>query len=195
MIPIVILAAGASTRLGKPKQNLVLKDQTLLQRMIRSANAASDHVLVVLGANFDQIAITISDTSAKVIYNQDWALGMSSSIQRAMSYIQLNHPESDAVMFTVCDQPFVTTDLLLRLVAIANKSTQGIIACSYHNTIGVPAIFKSAYFPQLQLLNHKQGAKMVLEQHSQDVYSVPFPLGAVDIDTVEDYNHLLAIPS
>jgi molybdenum cofactor cytidylyltransferase len=191
MIPIVILAAGSSSRLGKPKQNLVFKGQTLLQRMISSASAVSDEVLVILGANFNEIETTIIDADAKIMYNPDWALGMSSSIKQATSYIEQNFPEADAVLFAVCDQPYVNTELLQQLIEIAGSVKQGIIACSYNDTIGVPAVFKKIYFPELFKLNGNEGAKKIIGQHLQDVYTIFFPLGSTDIDTEEDFNRLL----
>lgn len=190
MIPIVILAAGPSSRMGKPKQNLLFKGQTLLNGMIWSAASVSDKVIVVLGANFDAVEETVKDTDAGILHNKDWAMGMSSSIKQAVSHIGLKYANADAALFTVCDQPFVNAELLQKMIAVADTVEQGIIASSYNNTSGVPALFKKAYFSQLLKLNGKEGAKKIIAQSSQDVYSIPFPLGAIDIDTEEDFNHL-----
>ena len=191
MIPIVILAAGPSIRMGKPKQNLFFDGQTLLGRMIRSAKSVSDKVFVVLGANFEAIEETVRDLNAEILYNKDWAPGMSSSIKLAVSRIQMKYPNADAVIFAVCDQPFVSAELLQMMIGAANTVEPGIIACSYNNTAGVPALFKKIYFPDLLKLNGKEGAKKIIEQHLQDVYSIPFPPGGIDIDTEEDFNQLL----
>lgn len=193
MTPIVILAAGSSSRMGKPKQNLVFEGQTLLQRMIKMASAASNKVLVILGANFNDIEITINKTDAEIINNADWMLGMGSSIKQAINYIEQNYPDADAVLFVVCDQPFVSTELLQKLIRKADAVEPGIIACNYNNILGVPALFKKSYFPQLLKLNSKEGAKNIIEQHLQDVYNIPFPLGSIDIDDEEDFNHLLGL--
>jgi len=191
MVPIVILAAGSSSRLGKPKQNLVYNGQTLLQSIIRSACAASGKVMVVLGANFKDIEPTINDTDAEVIYNPDWALGMSSSIKQALHHIKLNYPAANSIVFTVCDQPYVNTALLKQLIETAGKVEQGIIACGYNDTTGVPALFKKPYFGELLQLNGQEGARKVIALHSQDVYTIPFALGKIDIDLEEDFNRLL----
>ena len=192
MIPIVILAAGSSSRMGTPKQNLAFDGQTLLQRVIQAAKGASNNVIVVLGANSEVIETTIKDTLTEILYNNDWALGMSSSIKQAISHIQLNYTNADAVAFVVCDQPYVNSGLLKELIKTAGTTGHRIVACSYNGTVGVPALFKKQYFPQLLKLNGKEGAKKVMEQHLQDVRSIPFPLGGVDIDTEEDFNHLLS---
>lgn len=191
MIPIVILAAGPSSRMGKPKQNLLFKGQTLLNGMIWSAASVSDKVIVVLGANFDAIETTVKNTDAGILHNKDWAVGMSSSIKLAVSHIRLKYANADAVVFMVCDQPFVNAELLQKMIAVADTVEQGIIASSYNSTVGVPALFKKTYFPQLLTLNGKEGAKKIIAQNSQDVYSIHFTLGAIDIDTEEDFNHLL----
>ncbi|MBD1387552.1 nucleotidyltransferase family protein [Mucilaginibacter rigui] len=192
MTPIVILAAGSSSRMGTPKQNLYIGRHTLLQRMVQAATAASDSVLVILGANFDALAATINDTNAGILYNKDWALGMGSSIKLAVSHIQLKHTNTDTIVFMVCDQPYVNAELLKKLIITAGKVKEEIIACSYNGIMGVPVVFKKRYFSELLTLNGKEGAKKILEQHMEDVYTVPFPLGSVDIDTEEDYNNLPA---
>jgi molybdenum cofactor cytidylyltransferase len=191
MIPIVILAAGASSRLGKPKQNLVFKGQTLLQRMIVSASAVSGQVIVVLGANLNEIDSTNFDVATEILYNEDWALGMGSSIRQATSHVEQKYPHANAMLVTVCDQPYVDTALLQQLFETAGFVKHDIVACSYKGTVGVPAVFKKICFPELLKLNGKEGAKKIMEQRLQNVYQIPFPLGSVDIDTEEDFNNLL----
>ncbi|MES2268434.1 MAG: nucleotidyltransferase family protein [Bacteroidota bacterium] len=191
MIPIVILAAGSSSRMGKPKQNLLYKGQTLLEKIIRSSEAASDNVIIVLGANYDVIKATIKDTHSEILYNNDWELGMSSSIKLAVSHIKQKYTDEEGVIFAVCDQPYVTSALLTQIIETADKVKQGVIACSYNGTVGVPALFKKAYYSNLLKLSGQEGAKKIIEQHPQDVFSIPFRLGSADIDTEEDFNNLL----
>lgn len=190
MTAIVILAAGSSSRIGTPKQNLLFDGQTLLQRIIQAANDASDKVLVILGANSDAIEGTIKGLNTEILYNKDWAIGMSASVKQAVLHIQAKYTQADAVMFVVCDQPYVTAGLLKELIITAGKVKQGIIACSYNDTVGVPALFKKEYFVQLLKLNGKDGAKKIMQKHFRDVFSISFPLGSIDIDTKEAYNQL-----
>lgn len=190
MTAIVILAAGSSSRLGSPKQNLLYKGQTLLQRAIAHADIVSTKVVVVLGANADVIEPTIAEVAALILHNPDWAEGMASSIRLAVNHLTENLPETTAAIFMVCDQPFADATLLQDLIDIKARSEKRIVASAYKNTVGVPVLFNVAYFPQLLLLQGHDGAKVILKQHADDIEAVEFPLGVVDVDTVEDYEGL-----
>src|ERR1700761_1556804 len=109
MTAAIILAAGESSRLGQPKQNLLFKGQTLLQRTVDSAlQSECKPVIVVLGAN-DSTIIPPKETI--VLYNKDWKEGMASSIRTAIN--ELNKDLSvDKVIIMLCDQPFVKAELL-----------------------------------------------------------------------------------
>ena len=88
----------------------------------------------------------------------------------------------------VCDQPFVSVALLNELIDACNTSGDDIIACSYSNTIGTPALFSKNYFPALLALQGDEGAKKLLKQYNGSVGVVSFPKGNIDIDTIQDYN-------
>jgi len=188
MTGIIILAAGSSSRLGTPKQNLVYRGQTLLQRAVEVAcSSVCKPVIVVLGANEDAIKPTIKTTPVTIIYNPDWHEGMASSIRLGVKEIQKSAPAVTSVILMLCDQPFVDVNLLNTLVEIKTTSEADIVASAYNNTIGVPVLFGSTYFDDLLSLRGQEGAKKLLMKHKEGVVSVPFPLGSVDIDTVEDY--------
>ncbi|MFI5139094.1 MAG: NTP transferase domain-containing protein [Sphingobacteriales bacterium] len=183
---IIILAAGSSGRLGSPKQNLIYNGQTLLQRAIETAVAsACGPVIVVLGANENVIRQSIEDSRATIVYNTDWQEGMASSIRVGITALNKSHPKSEDVILILCDQPFVDTSLLNQLVQ--KKSAKGIIACAYNDTIGPPVLFDAAYFDELLLLKGQEGAKKLLMKYRNEVITMPFPLGSVDIDTAEDF--------
>jgi molybdenum cofactor cytidylyltransferase len=194
MIAVVILAAGSSTRFGSPKQNLVYNGQTLLQRAIISALSATETVLVVLGANRENIEYAIKDQPVSIIYNAKWQQGMATSISLAMEGVQSLYPQITSIIFMLCDQPFADEILLKQLINSAETSDKGIVACAYNNTVGVPVLFKSDYFPYLLALKGQEGAKKLLLLHADDVQSIPFSLGEVDIDTVEDFEELKSRP-
>lgn len=189
MTGIIILAAGSSSRLGTPKQNLVYKDQTLLQRAIKTALATScSPIAVVLGANFEVIKPTIEDLPATIIYNEDWQEGMSSSIRLGISELQKNQAKIDSVILMLCDQPFVNTELLHQLALSGTKKS--IVVCAYNSGIGPPAFFDSYYFPELLLLKGNEGAKKLILKHEAHITTIPFPLGNIDIDTLDDFERL-----
>ncbi|QHS57023.1 nucleotidyltransferase family protein [Mucilaginibacter sp. 14171R-50] len=190
MIAIVILAAGASTRMGSPKQNLVYKGQTLLQHAIANALSVTKTVMVVLGANRGDIEYSIKDQPVNILYSSNWPAGMATSISLAVETLLRDYQTVKSIIFMLCDQPFADKMLLKRLITVARDDTKGIVASAYNGTVGVPALFKQKYFPYLLALKGKEGAKKLLLQHADDVLGVPFPLGSVDIDTVKDWEKL-----
>jgi len=192
MTGIIILAAGSSSRFGSPKQNLVYQGKTLLQRAIQTAltSACCDCAVVVLGANEGQIRPNISDQQINIIYNPNWQEGMASSIRLGIAQLLYLEPLVTSAILMLCDQPFVDPLLLYQLTARKTENDAGIIACEYKNTLGVPALFDKKYFFQLMKLTGSEGAKTVINANPDDVMSVPFSLGAIDIDTIEDFERL-----
>jgi len=190
MTGAIILAAGSSSRLGKPKQNLVFNGQTLLQRAIEAAlSSVCRPVIVVLGSNVESIRPSIESYPIQIVYNPDWNAGMASSIRAGLMRFQEVQPAADSVILMLCDQPFVDAALLAQLVQ--SKSKNGIAACAYSDTIGPPVLFDKYYFNELLSLKGQEGAKKLLMKYSNAVTSVPFLLGYIDIDTVDDFEKLL----
>ncbi|MDB5061265.1 MAG: nucleotidyltransferase family protein [Mucilaginibacter sp.] len=191
MTAIIILAAGPSSRFGSPKQNVNYKGETLLQLAIKNALAVSETILVVLGANRELIEFSIKDKPVDILYNSDWVEGMASSISLAANKLQSDYLQITSALFMLCDQPYADKAILQQLIDAALNSEKGIIASAYNDTLGAPVLFKSKYFPYLLALKGKEGAKKLIMQHADDVQPIPFPLGSVDIDTVEDYEGLI----
>jgi molybdenum cofactor cytidylyltransferase len=187
MTGAIILAAGESSRLGQPKQNLLFEGQTLLQRVIETTKKTDcKPVIVVLGANADKIAPMPATIT---LYNKDWKEGMASSIKIAIQEIK-RHDTIDDVLIMLCDQPFVSSDLIDKMLHTKARSQSAIVACSYNNTVGVPALFDRSLFIELLSLSGNEGAKIILN-HSKNITLVPFDLGSVDIDTDADYDRLI----
>jgi molybdenum cofactor cytidylyltransferase len=192
MTGIIILAAGSSSRFGSPKQNLVYQGKTLLQRAIQTAltSACCDCAVVVLGANEGEIRPNISDQQVNIVYNPDWQEGMASSIRLGIAQLLYLEPLVTSAILMLCDQPFVDPLLLYQLTERKTENDTGIIACEYKNTLGVPALFDKKYFVQLMKLTGSEGAKTIINAYPDDVMSVPFGLGAIDIDTIDDFERL-----
>ncbi|NLR66218.1 nucleotidyltransferase family protein [Chitinophaga varians] len=187
----VILAAGASRRLGTPKQQVRFQQQSLLQRIIQTTRqTTANPVVVVLGAFADTILPDLQDSETNIVINTDWESGMGSSIQSGVrELIRIDHNVSD-VLILLCDQPFITPVLLEELITTHYRQNKGITACSYGPAIGTPIIFSSTFFPGLLALTGQEGAKKIILQHQQDVTTIPFPEGIIDIDTPEDLENL-----
>jgi molybdenum cofactor cytidylyltransferase len=189
-VAAVILAAGASTRMGTPKQLLTLDGRTLIARTIQAAQGAGCHpILVVLGAHADQIRPELAGLPCEVLQNPAWAEGMASSIQIGLQALQ-DRPGTDGVILTVCDQPYVSAEHLRALAQAARSCQRPIVASQYAGILGVPAFFAPALWPELLALHGEAGARQVIRQHVREVYPLPFAEGACDLDTPED---LLAI--
>ena len=193
-IGIVILAAGASTRMGTPKQLLRYQERSLLRHTIEVAIASVCRpIVVVLGANAQLIKPDISQLSIQIVENLQWTKGMSSSIQVGIQELKTFYLEVEAVIVPLCDQPFISTEIINRLALAYHSTNQPIIACEYAETLGVPALFSDRLFSELMTLKNGEGAKQVIQKHSQEVFSISFPAGATDIDTPKEYAELLVM--
>jgi molybdenum cofactor cytidylyltransferase len=189
---IIVLAAGGSTRLGKPKQLLPYKGKTLLQHSADTAiNAMIGPVVIVAGCDARLIAQQVNERRVIVAINEHWQNGMASSIVCGLQLLLSIHPETDGVIIMMNDQPFVTTALLHDLVNTQQQTAKPMVASGYNNTIGVPALFYKTIFRQLLHLSGDAGARKILQQQLPDVATVSFARGDIDIDTPEDYGKLL----
>ena len=184
-VPVVILAAGASRRLGRPKQLVPFRGRTLLAHAVATARAAGcGPVFVVRGSRAD--TLQGEATGATLVENPDWGAGIGTSIRVAVAAIESELPGATAGLFTVCDQPFVTPELLAHIAEAHTRGGHGLVAAAYSGTVGVPALFARQYFNELKDLPGEVGAKRVLARHASAVHALPFPEGAVDVDTETD---------
>ncbi len=189
-IGAVILAAGASTRMGTPKQLLYFKGRSLLCHTVEVAIAQEcEPIVVVLGAHAEQIRNEVSQLPVVVVENQDWYLGMGASIRVGVNAVNNLSENLEAVILLLCDQPFC--DRIINQLVFAYHTTRNpIIASEYAQTLGVPALFSRELFSELMNLDVEKGAKQVIGKYSHLVFGVPFPAGAIDVDTPEDYERL-----
>ena len=193
-IGIILLAAGASKRLGKPKQLLQFQNETLLKRSAKIALDSHCHpVIVVLGANAEKLRVEIEAFDVEIVENADWEHGMGTSIQIGIKRFSENYPNASGVVVMVCDQPFVSADLIEQLVKSFRQTSAPIIASSYGETIGVPALFSRQIFPELMLLEADNGAKKIIYKHRKNVVMIAFEAGATDVDTEQDYSNLIKL--
>jgi CTP:molybdopterin cytidylyltransferase MocA len=169
----IVLAAGSSRRLGQPKQDILLWDETLLERAVRVANRAGLDPIYVIVRPGQQIEFT---APARTITNEDAAEGMASSIRTGV--LAATQDEAEGVLILACDQPAVTAE---HLSALAANGSQ-IVASSYAARKGIPAYFPASAFPMLLELRGDKGARDLIA----DARSLPLPDGELDIDTAED---------
>jgi len=188
---VIILAAGASTRLGRPKQLLPFNGKSLLEHAVDTANdSMAEPVIVVLGANADLLEKEIDEKKVHVAVNSEWKEGMASSVLCGINALLQIAPMTDAAIIMVCDQPYVSSTLLDHLIAMQKNSGKPIVTSQYENAIGPPALFHKTIFPELLQLKGDAGARKIIEQRMNDVATVPFQQGNIDIDTEADYKAL-----
>jgi len=190
-IAIVILAAGTSARLGSPKQLLTYKDKNLLRHTVDEALATGcESVFVVLGASIDLLRNELRDKPVSIIENKEWQEGMASSIRCAVEKIAGTILRPDSIIFMVCDQPYVSSSLLLSLIDKKQETNLPIVASSYEDKLGTPALFHRSMFPALMELTGDKGARKLIADNPEKVATVSFPEGITDIDTIADYELL-----
>nr|MBI1230501.1 NTP transferase domain-containing protein [Cytophagales bacterium] len=188
---LLLLAAGNSSRMGQPKQLLQLNNSTLLQHTLKETLAVPFFARVlVLGAFQEEIKAHPIPPEVEVLQHPEWNLGMGSSICTGMKWLVKNHAP-DQVLILICDQPFIHAALLEQLISKKASSAKGVVASAYGDTFGVPVLFDKSYFPHLLAMEGKVGAQKLLSRFKEDVETVPFPKGNIDIDTPDDYDAYL----
>lgn len=189
----IILAAGASSRLGQPKQLLPFEGQSLLCRVIEAALASRcAPVVVVLGAGAEALREEIGDAPVIVALNADWEQGLSTSIRAGIAALgEADTPDSiTAAIIAPCDQPHLSRTVLERLIDVHHATLRPIAVSGYEGIWGTPMLFARALWPELEALQGDRGAKAVALRHAEGVECVPFAAGALDIDTPGDYARL-----
>lgn len=186
-IPAIVLAAGSSSRLGRPKQLVEFEGETLLNRTLRLAReAGADPVLAVLGAHIEQIRPTLP-TQIQIVENNDWQSGMASSLRAGIHAIA---PGAPGVLLLLCDQPRVTAAHLRALVAAFSVQPPFIAASRYAGKRGIPAAFPKSLFPALAALQGDKGARAILADPPCALVEIDFPGASVDVDLPDDLPQL-----
>lgn len=189
---IIILAAGNSSRLGKPKQLVSYQGKTLLDIASMAAIESScKPLVVVLGAYASEILEQHQHAGISYIINESWAEGMSSSISAGLTTLLAQDNTLQQLIIAVSDQPFISSKIFENLIKKQQHSGKSMVASSYAQTIGTPALFHRKYFDELLSLSGNEGAKHLLKQYPEDRETISFELGHIDIDTETDYNNLI----
>jgi molybdenum cofactor cytidylyltransferase len=185
----IILAAGASRRLGAPKQAAMFRGRSLLRRAAETALASPCRpVVAVLGCGAELHADELAELPIAVAVNTEWQSGIASSIRTGIAALESEDVDGAVVM--LCDQPLVSSAHIAALAFAFAAGKGSIVATRYAGTAGVPALFSRAHFAALKELSGDEGAKKLLTQHRDTVYTVQNESAAVDIDTADDLARL-----
>ncbi len=190
---IILLAAGQSRRLGRPKQLLERDGETLLTKTVNAALGIDDApMIVVLGAHAERCLPGLTDPRLTIIQNSEWSEGMASSVRCGLTVTTNRFPETDGVIIIVCDQPGLDTRTIQQLIDLQRTTSLPAAAASYAGRLGTPAIFHVSLFPALLKLSGDRGARQLLQDLGPQVAVLPFDEGALDIDTEEDYQRWIS---
>jgi len=188
------MAAGSSSRLGQPKQLLTFRDSLLLIHMIREClESKLGDVYVVLGAYAKLIQPFLTDTPVKVLYNAQWPRGLSNSIAYGIKNMQKE--QVDGVIIVLADQPYFSKELLLEIAQKKEEKNAPIIISQYERGAGPPSYFEASLFPELEQLDGDDGAKAVVSKYHDQVATIEFEKGHLDIDEVKDLEILRKVNS
>jgi molybdenum cofactor cytidylyltransferase len=180
----IVLAAGASSRFGSPKQLVRVDGRPLMHTLVsRAVEVAGHSTLVVLGANAGELAPLLRHTPATIVINRDWSEGIASSIRAGVARLP---GFCDGVMLVLADQAAVTAEDLRRLAGPWRRQPDYIVAAQYGATLGAPAIFPSSSFRDLAELRGDRGASVLFHRNPDRIVRVPMDSAALDIDTPED---------
>ncbi|MFN8593074.1 MAG: nucleotidyltransferase family protein [Thermomicrobiales bacterium] len=192
MIAGVVLAAGRSSRLGRPKQLVPLEGEPLIRHTIRAILRSSlDRVIVVAGHEALAVHAALADLPVAVVVNPNYALGQSTSLRCGVDALPA---ETEAAVFLLGDQPRVRAETIDALVQAWRQTGAPVVAPLYRDGIGNPVLFARSVFPELRAVEGDTGAKPVVQGHRRagDLHLAPVDAPApCDLDTEADYAALL----
>jgi molybdenum cofactor cytidylyltransferase len=190
MLPpgLILLAAGGSSRMGRPKQLLPWQGRTLLRHACETAlGTGCRPIIVVLGNEAAACAREINDLPITPIVNPDWHNGLGSSIAVGTAALEKAKPDISGIMVLLADQPSVTPTLLGQLLDAWLSGEHPIVATKYSQGGGVPALLARAYFEELQQLDSDCGARTLIAREHANVHLVQLSEPLIDLDTPAAY--------
>jgi molybdenum cofactor cytidylyltransferase len=192
----IILAAGEAKRYGQTKQLLNWNGQPFVRAVAKTAlEAGLTPVIVVVGANADQVQAGVDDLGVKVIINHDWKSGQASSIKEGVKAIFPAHSsriENGAAIFLLADQPHITTSILRALMERHAESLHPIVAPMVLDRRANPVLFDRVTFPDLMKLEGDVGGRAIFHQHTVEYLPWHDDRLLLDVDTPEQYQRLIS---
>lgn len=185
VLSALVLAAGASRRLGRAKQLVPVDDEPLVRRTARLACSVCDHCVVVIGHEAEAVAATLGGLDVTLAPNPDWDAGMGGSLAFGVRALD---PGSDGVMILPCDLPRITGGDLERLARAWQAAPDRAVAARYGSVTGIPVIFPRARFQDLARLGGDRGAARLLDEASTLI--VDCERAGDDLDTPQDLERL-----
>ena len=189
MIVAVVLSAGESSRMGRPKALLPIDGQTFIERIVAALKQAKvGRIIVILGHNARELQSKISHLPVEILINTDYKLGQLSSLQLAVRYLQPDL-DCDGMLVHLVDHPYLAPALVEEMIRRFYETKKRIIVPKFHGKRGHPVIFSNALFGELLSAPMAEGAKAVVNAHRAETLEIDTQEEgiAVDIDTPELY--------
>ncbi|HEY7317329.1 MAG TPA: nucleotidyltransferase family protein [Candidatus Binatia bacterium] len=189
MIVAVVLSAGESSRMGRPKALLPIDGQTFIERIVAALKQTRvGKIIVILGHNASELQPKISHLPVEILINTDYKLGQLSSLQLAVRHLHLDH-DCDGMLVHLVDHPYLTPALVQEMIRRFYETKKRIIVPKFHGKRGHPVIFSRELFAELLSAPADQGAKAVVNAHRADTLEIETEEAgiALDIDTPELY--------
>jgi len=183
MISVILLAAGKSKRMGRPKQLLPFRGSTVLEQTVKNVSESElNELIVVTGYQAERIAQRITDKQIKIAVNREFQRGIGSSIKCGLAQVS---ERSDAIMIVLGDQPLIEKHAIDPLIQTFSTTDQGILVPIYQGIRGHPVIFDAKYKDELLRLPDEVGGRKLIKEHPEDVLKIEVATESVivDIDT------------
>jgi molybdenum cofactor cytidylyltransferase len=195
MISAILLAAGESKRMGRPKQMLEWQGKTLLQHVLGNLiNADADEIILVLGHEAEQIRKSLPECQIKIVINPDYKRGMSSSLRHGLLAMD---PRSEAFLVLLVDQPGIGPEIINHMIRDFQQANpkRGIVRPIYRGLRGHPVLIGVRYLQEAMQLQGDEGARQILMNHPEDILEVEVDQDVIlkDIDTPEEYQKWLKV--
>lgn len=189
----IVLAAGASTRLGRNKLFIELEGESLLRRAVRRVSAAGlDPVVVVLGHEAERARQELSGFPVIPVINAEYVRGVNSSVRAGITAVST----SGAAVVVLADMPFVTTEMLATLVERYRTSSAPLVISDYGGVNAPPMLYDRGLFPELVSMEGEGCGKQVVKRHRAEAIAVSWPPDAlIDLDVPDDYERVKALVS
>ncbi len=190
-IAILIMAAGASTRMEPVKQLLAWKGNTMLEHVYQRCRASrAGQTFIVLGAYAEKIKGNCTAPSADIFINPNWRKGLGNSIAFGVNSVLGVQPGLKGILIVLGDQPRVSANHLDKLISLWEKRGVAVAATRYREKTGVPALFDRKLFDEIRVLDGPRGAQPLLSSTLKDIETIDGRDYIADIDTLEDYERL-----